>query len=73
MMKWKVSGQKNGVLLMFEVACLYGLDNAKCQIVTLIVPYQDQAHELVRIFILLRNLGNAKMFYLIYLAIKIFY
>ena len=22
MMKWKVSGQKNGVLLMFEVACL---------------------------------------------------
>ena len=43
MMKWKVSGQKNGVLLMFEVACL---DNATCQIVTLIVPYQDQPDQL---------------------------
>ena len=35
MMKWSVSGQKNGVLLMFESPCL---DNAKCHIVTLIVP-----------------------------------
>ena len=53
---------------MFEVACL---DNAKCQIVTLIVPYQDQTDELsgssekswnVSVIIFVRTL-----------AIKIFY
>ena len=46
MMKWSVSGQKNGVLLMFEAPCLpvsvSCRDNAKCQIVTLIVPYQER-------------------------------